>query len=94
MSGFRNANNYKDLDEWNSQGREQLHSLLEKVSKTLRTKSYDNFMIWFVKKMVILIIECNNISFQVDCILWDEEHDQYGYDLRSIPAHSPIIFVY
>ena len=38
-----NLNNYEDLAEWNSQGREQLHSLLEKVSKTLRT-----FMIWLV----------------------------------------------
>ena len=37
-----NANLYGDLKMYC----EELHSLLDKVSKTLRMKSYDNFMIW------------------------------------------------
>ena len=30
----------------NSEGREEMHSLLDKLAETLQTMSYQNFMIW------------------------------------------------
>ena len=62
-----NANIYGDLDSYNSQGCEQVHSLMEKVSKTLRMKSYNNFMIW----MSVFFAVRNMINMDM---IWTSNH--------------------
>ena len=55
--GF-NWNLYKDaIDEpINSQGREQMHSLLDKCSESMRLMSYENFMIFMKGEFIMYLL--------------------------------------
>ena len=65
--GF-NWNLYKDaVDEpINSQDREQMHSLLEKCSESMRLMSYENFMIFMKGEFIMYLLV---ISFTIFFLL-------------------------
>ena len=44
----------------NSQGREQMHSVLDKALESLRMKNYQNFSRWLIMFFAIIIIMHND----------------------------------
>ena len=90
-SGF-NYNLYKPYlpHQTNSQGREQMHAILDKLVPSLRQMSYPVFMTMMKGKMQFLMITCvlcysSNVFFQVfheNCIffsfLWNPQLDKKG----------------
>ena len=94
--GF-NFNLYKrHLEETvNSQGREQMHSLLEKCTQSLRLLSYRHFMIFlrvFFAMTNLQIVSRNVLNlamynFSRACIMFGTKTELANYFQLSCPGH-------